>query len=391
MRKRSNGMLNSRRRVLRNSFYTEGTLGGGSSLRTPRGGSGISRSTSDAEKRRTMIAELPAEDMALFRDETDAPQRLSVGHIAGSRSGKTVVDNRRIGGHVQSLVRANHSLQKNRKRDMMGSIRSYDGNGSDRQNKKQMVVDRARYSERLSESGASESTKIDAVINRKDIVDVYSTGLSVKTELLFMSSMEMIMDAETSEFERYNEYVFAQTPDKKSSIFIRENAINDSLDGDSIVNLWYDAMAKIETKFELSTQQKDFIHCCFLSLLPLFYGDQFDANIVRLTKQFMIDAIFKKIFFEMPRRFGKTMGTSVVSALVLWIMNNIVVGVYSIVKSASDGLVESCLDFYELICGRDKSDFVFDWDKQKGRVRVYNAYGGLSTLWGYSAVSSVRI
>ena len=109
-------MLNSRRRVLRNSFYTEGTLGGGSSLRTPRGGSGISRSTSDAEKRRTMIAELPAEDMALFRDETDAPQRLSVGHIAGSRSGKTVVDNRRIGGHVQSLVRANHSLQKNRKR-----------------------------------------------------------------------------------------------------------------------------------------------------------------------------------------------------------------------------------------------------------------------------------
>jgi hypothetical protein len=200
----------------------------------------------------------------------------------------------------------------------------------------------------------------------------------------------MMRETEALEFDLHTIYVFAQMPDKKSSIFIRENAINDTLDGDSIVNLWYEAMSKIEMEYELSTQQKDFIHCCFLSLLPLFYGDQFDANIVRLTKQFLIDAIFKKIFFEMPRRFGKTMGTSIVAALVLWIIDGIVVGVYSIVKSASDGLVESCLDFYELISGKDKSDCMYDWDKKKGRVRVYNAYGTLSVLWGYSAVSTVR-
>jgi len=220
--------------------------------------------------------------------------------------------------------------------------------------------------------------------------EAFAKGVRVEESLGVVDIEDWVRSLEVKEFSEWKKERTEREPMRVEDVVLMDNTTEEKLDGDSIVDLWFRSMGKIEERLTLSEQQKNFIQSCFISLLPLIYGDQFDVNIVRLTKRFGIDAIFKKIFFEMPRRFGKTTSTAIVAAIIAYIIPGLTVGIYSIVKSASDSLVESVIDYYATISGMDAMDFVTEWNKQKGRVQMKNAHGSTSTVWGYSAVSTVR-
>ena len=225
----------------------------------------------------------------------------------------------------------------------------------------------------------------------------FEEDLDVKNNFCFISSMQKVQESEAVEFSRWEEAAKSKIPDTIENVFTRQNNMNDSLEGDEIVDLWFKCLSTVEAKINLSQQQKDFIHCCFLSLLPLIYGDQFEPNIVRLCKRFNIDAMYKKVFFEMPRRFGKTTSVSIVAAECAYVLKKKIngegntIGIFSVVKSASDSITESAIGYYEVITGKDPKDFIASWDKQKGRVVLVTHYGDQNIIWGFSAVSNVRI
>jgi hypothetical protein len=99
----------------------------------------------------------------------------------------------------------------------------------------------------------------------------------------------------------------------------------------------------------------------------------------------------------MPRRFGKTTSVSIVAGLCTYVLKKKVngegntIGIFSVVKSASDSITESSIGYYEVITGRDPKDFIDSWDKQKGRVVMFSYYGDKNIIWGFSAVSNVRM
>jgi len=233
-----------------------------------------------------------------------------------------------------------------------------------------------------------------------DVIEVdwtsFEEDLKVGNDFCLISAMQQLKIAESVEFSRWEESAKTRIPDTIENVFTQQNNTNDSLEGDAIVDLWFQSLSKIEAKINLSQQQKDFIHCCFLSLLPLIYGDQFEPNIVRLCKRFNIDAMYKKVFFEMPRRFGKTTSVSIVAGLCTYVLKKKVngegntIGIFSVVKSASDSITESSIGYYEVITGRDPKDFIDSWDKQKGRVVMVSYHADLNVIWGFSAVSNVR-
>ena len=306
----------------------------------------------EMDRRQVIAEQLTPLEQRFFRGEMDIAQNVSLGKRVRSQVGEEISDARSI-----------LSSSKKRRSRGMGKENT------------------SSFSSVLQKPKASQE---------KEYYQCFGRGVSVSTEMGMIQLDEWARSIETSEFQEWKRGRKEREPMKIEDVVLKDRSAEDQLDGDAIVDLWFQCMGKIEERLTLSEQQKDFIQSCFISLLPLIYGDQFDVNIVRLTKRFGIDAIFKKIFFEMPRRFGKTTSTAIVASIIAYIIPGLTVGIYSIVKSASDSLVESVIDYYSTISGWDQLDFITEWNKQKGRVCMKNAAGSTSTVWGYSAVSTVR-
>jgi len=348
-------------------------------------------------RRRVISESLNAEEQAMFRGEMDVAQRIALNrstsshaeHAEGKDGGETMSDARTM----RSYSRTSSMAAKRRRGG--GRTKRAAGRGSKilrRPEKRKPPSDGRTKRTCAPTSSRGSSTAQNGTHSPLSIEEYYGEfekGVKVEESLGLVDIQDWVRSIEVKEFEEWNKERREREPVRIEDVVLRDNTTEDTLDGDAIVDLWFRCMGKIEERLTLSEQQKDFIQSCFISLLPLIYGDQFDVNIVRLTKRFGIDAIFKKIFFEMPRRFGKTTSTAIVAAIIAHIIPGLTVGIYSIVKSASDSLVESAIDYYETISGWDRLDFVVEWNKQKGRVQVKNAHGSTSTVWGYSAVSTV--
>ena len=309
----------------------------------------------EMNRRRVIAEQLSPGEQLFFRGEMDVAQNVSL----GKRSRTSLSSTTEI-SDARSIL----------------SSKKYGSGVRNADNKKKKTV--------------SDVLKKPQVSQEKEYYECFGRGITVSTELGMVQLDEWARSIETTSFQEWKQGKKEREPMKIEDVVLRDRSGEDRLDGDAIVDLWFQCMGKIEERLTLSEQQKDFIQSCFISLLPLIYGDQFDVNIVRLTKRFGIDAIYKKIFFEMPRRFGKTTSTAIVASIIAYIIPGLTVGIYSIVKSASDSLVESVIDYYSTISGMDQMDFITEWNKQKGRVCLKNATGTTSTVWGYSAVSTVR-
>jgi hypothetical protein len=308
----------------------------------------------EMSRRRVIAEQLNPGEQRFFRGEMDVAQNVSLGKRGRNSSSSTAEIS-----DARSIL----------------SSKKYGGGVRNAKKKKKTV---------------SDVLKKPRVSQEKEYYECFGRGVSVSMELGMVQLDEWARSIETTSFQEWKQGKKEREPMKIEDVVLRDRSGEDRLDGDAIVDLWFQCMGKIEERLTLSEQQKDFIQSCFISLLPLIYGDQFDVNIVRLTKRFGIDAIYKKIFFEMPRRFGKTTSTAIVASIIAYIIPGLTVGIYSIVKSASDSLVESVIDYYATISGMDQLDFITEWNKQKGRVCLRNATGTTSTVWGYSAVSTVR-
>jgi hypothetical protein len=385
----------------------EGTIGRGVSSARMR--DGVSwESENLASKRRRVIAEsLTPVEQSFYRKETDLAQPVNLrgggGDVRRDRrqnSGMTDVRSLVKSSSSNSTVRQISSMlshssatkaiaKKRRRRGAMSGPQI--GTGILKRPSPSVVRARSPDSHDFAVEDHDSAESWESMMDNEDrYYREFSEGIRIEESMCMVSSMDSARRMEIMEFEKRDAGREEELPIRVEDAFLMETDNDDRLDGDAIVDLWFESLGKIENRLTLSQQQKDFINSCFISLLPLVYGDQFDVNIVRLTKRFNIDAIYKKIFFEMPRRFGKTTSTSIVSAITAYILPGLSVGIYSIVKSASDSLVECMVDYYETISGMDQKDFVIEWNKTKGRVILRNAHGSTSSVWGYSAVSTVR-
>lgn len=325
-------------------------------------------------KRRKVISEvLSRDERAMFRNEIDIAQKISL----NKKSGKNKRGIEDVGKGLENL--------NERKRKNYG----YRGNSTSTNILYKPSLNKIDDSFQKGEPSNDYDGNKHGEKEIADYYEEFSCGIQVEESLGMVDIQDWIRSIEVKELNELNNRKKEICPMKIEDIILNDNSAEENLDGDSIVELWFSSLEKIQRRITLSEQQKDFIQSCFISLLPLIYGEQFDINIVRLTKRFGIDAIFKKIFFEMPRRFGKTTSTAIVAATIAYMIPGLVVGIYSVVKSASDSLVESVIEYYETISGMDRLDFIKEWDKRKGKVTMKNAHGSTSTVWGYSAVSSV--
>ena len=332
----------------------------------------------EAHKRRQVIASMEGRDRDCFMEDLDAAQEISL-QPASDAFSEAFSDNTK-----EDLA------AREKERDVLHNYRkkASGGGGFIRPRSKPKPTPRRISVVVEEEDGLSDGIEMDWTSFEED--------LEVRNDFCLISAMQQLKIAESVEFSRWEDSAKARIPDTIDNVFTQQNNSKDSLEGDAIVDLWFDCLSKIEAKINLSQQQKDFIHCCFLSLLPLIYGDQFEPNIVRLCKRFNIDAMYKKVFFEMPRRFGKTTSVSIVAGLCTYVLKKKAsgegntIGIFSVVKSASDSITESSIGYYEVITGRDPKDFIHSWDKQKGRVVMFSYYGDKNVIWGFSAVSNVR-
>ena len=355
----------------------------------------------EANKRRRVIASMDARDRECFAEDLDAAQEINLQTAENaSRTLSVTTRNKGLGYTIEDLESRNrerdvlhgftpHRTSRPRKRQSVHSSISSPRNplaGKKRPHHHTPRNKPTRHVEEYEEEGYADMDW-----------ESFEDGLDVTSEFCFISSMQGVQETEAIEFSIWEDESKLMVPDLVENVFTRENNMQDALEGDEIVDLWFNALAKIEAKINLSQQQKDFIHCCFLSLLPLIYGDQFEPNIVRLCKRFNIDAMYKKVFFEMPRRFGKTTAVSIVAAECAYVLKKKIsgegntIGIFSVVKSASDSITEAAIGYYEVITRLDPKDFVESWDKQKGRVVLVSHYGDFNIIWGFSAVSNVRI
>jgi hypothetical protein len=356
----------------------------------------------EAEKRRKVIAAMEAQDRDCFMEDLDAAQEISL-QPANDAFGGADISGPGVANTRQDLE------AREEERDVLHNYRKKSmGKGGTkgffrpRASKTQPFKKPQQPRKPQKPQQPRNSTTTAAAVNEEpDVIDMdwtsFEDDLDVSNDFCFISSMQLLQETEAVEFARWEDDAKARIPDTIENVFTQQNNTSDSLEGDAIVDLWFLSLAKIEAKINLSQQQKDFIHCCFLSLLPLIYGDQFEPNIVRLCKRFNIDAMYKKVFFEMPRRFGKTTSVSIVAGLCTYVLKKKVngegntIGIFSVVKSASDSITESSIGYYEVITGRDPKDFIDSWDKQKGRVVMFSYYGDKNIIWGFSAVSNVRM
>jgi hypothetical protein len=383
-------------------------------------------------KRRRIISEvLTYEEQEYFRKETDMAHPISFNSLSRKSNNNNNDDdddfsrhsitdtrtitsgykaNREIAKKIENIIYEKDSDKNKRKKTIRrtngkdntisnvrnkNNILSFNNNNKRQHNNLRSNTNYNNncdyYDDDNDDDGDEKMNQWERMMEKENMCyNQFGDGMETKDIMCMVSSMDWVKTMEMREFENQEIGKKEQEPMRVEDAFVIEHANDDKLDGDAIVDLWFESLSKIEENLTLSQQQKDFINSCFISLLPLMYKEQFDINIVRLTKRYNIDAIFKKIFFEMPRRFGKTTSTSIVAAITAYIIPSLTVGIYSIVKSASDSLVESSIEYYETISGMDKQDFVVEWNKTKGRVVLKNAHGNTSTIWGYSAVSTVN-
>jgi hypothetical protein len=339
-------------------------------------------------------------DRACFMEDLDAAQEISLQPATDSFSGSSGTSGT-FGNSRESTRKDLEAREK--ERDVLHNYRkkhSGDGSGDNGGGGSGSGFLRPRPRANMVSIAEKPTKATGGTGGAGDVIEVdwtsFEEDLKVRNDFCLISAMQQLKISESVEFSRWEESAKARIPDTIENVFTQQNNTNDSLEGDAIVDLWFQSLSKIEAKINLSQQQKDFIHCCFLSLLPLIYGDQFEPNIVRLCKRFNIDAMYKKVFFEMPRRFGKTTSVSIVAGLCTYVLKKKVngegntIGIFSVVKSASDSITESSIGYYEVITGRDPKDFIESWDKQKGRVVMFSYYGDRNVIWGFSAVSNVR-
>ncbi|MHA1680635.1 MAG: hypothetical protein ACTSUE_06475 [Promethearchaeota archaeon] len=335
----------------------------------------------EANKKRKFINAMEARDKSCFREDLDAAQEITL---------EPASDNFADVSQRRGIEFTREDLEsRTKERDVLHNYQ-----------KKMQNRGFVRPRQRPKRYKHDAPTKVPEK-QQVSTIDMdwesFEDDLMVDNDFCFISSMQQLKEAEAIEFSRWEDQARYSVPDTIENVFTQQNNMNDSLEGDSIVDLWFKSLAKIEAKINLSQQQKDFVHCCFMSLLPLIYGDQFEPNIVRLCKRFNIDAMYKKVFFQMPRRFGKTTAVSIVAALCCYVLKKKVngegntIGIFSVVKSASDSITESAIGYYEMITGLNLEDFKDSWDKQKGRIVLYSYYGDKNVIWGFSAVSNVRI
>jgi hypothetical protein len=341
----------------------------------------------EANKKRRLIHAMEARDKSCFREDLDAAQEIS---LEAASDGFLDASQRR------GLEYTREDLEsRTKERDVLHNYKKKTQSRGFIRPRSRAPRRRLPVSERSDPMEVGKESGGSADVTSMDW-ESFEDELVVDNDFCLISSMQRLKIAESVEFSRWEDEARARVPDTIENVFTKQNNMNDSLEGDAIVDLWFQSLAKIEAKINLSQQQKDFIHCCFLSLLPLIYGDQFEPNIVRLCKRFNIDAMYKKVFFEMPRRFGKTTAVSIVAALCCYVLKKKIngegntIGIFSVVKSASDSITESAIGYYEMITGLSLEDFKDSWDKQKGRIVLYSHYGDKNVIWGFSAVSNVR-
>jgi len=133
---------------------------------------------------------------------------------------------------------------------------------------------------------------------------------------------------------------------------------NNKMNGFSLCTQFWKNMSILATKWpskKWGEVQKQIIQACFETILPYFFGwDNYQKSERLILKKLGIEKRSNEVFIATGRRMGKSEIMAATLSVVIYLIPNISILIFSPVSRASNSLSEKILDYFEMLPGAKK-------------------------------------
>ena len=122
-----------------------------------------------------------------------------------------------------------------------------------------------------------------------------------------------------------------------------------------------------ERGFRRSSSQRMFHQAFVCACLKKIYGEDLDANLVRLMREYNLDDLNTDVIVCTPRRFGKTTGAALYAFAYAATQPNAEISIYSTGRRASKKFLALCYKIAKAYFGDDK--FLIAYNQEELHIR----------------------